>query len=127
MTLAIVNTIGQTIVDRIKNNIRAGLDVNDEAFAPLKDGSGVIPLNKTLELLQSITYRVDTTSLGLELILMFGTTYGKYHITGTRKMTSRAFMPNTNDMPKAWQKIIDDYVGTLLQVTNAQTFYGSGL
>jgi hypothetical protein len=127
MSLAVVNTIGQTIVDQIKNNIRAGLDINDEAFAPLKDGSGRIPLNKTLELLQSITYRVETTGAGFELIFMFGTTYGQYHITGTRKMASRAFLPNTNEIPRTWQKIIDNYADTFLQVTGAQTFYGRGV
>jgi hypothetical protein len=118
MTLAIVNSIGQAIVDKIKRNIQAGVDVDDIAFAPLKDNSGDIPLNKTQQLLRSITYRVETTSKGFELILMFGTLYGTFHITGTRKMVSRPFLPRNNQIPASWLRIIEEESAGLLQVTS---------
>jgi hypothetical protein len=124
MSLAIVSEIGQNIVDRVKDNIRAGVDVYDMAFEPLKDASGNIPLNRTLELLNSIGYRVNSIVGGrFELILYFGTTYGHYHVSGTSKMVARPFMPNSNDIPRAWLEIIQNAInGQPISIVSSETF-----
>lgn len=116
--LAQVELAGQRIVNKIKANISRGLDVNDKAFAALKDGSGKIPLNRTQQLLNSITYRVHVLLSGsIELILRFGAPYGAWHITGTRKMVARPFMPQSDTIPDSWKRIIKQELGDITYIS----------
>lgn len=102
--------VADGITEQIRQQFDAGRDPYGRSWAPLlpqtirrKRGDSRI-LRRT-DVLSSETVARPTSGAGIEITSV---EYGQHHQSGTMHMVARRVLPDGDELPEAWQEIIEE-------------------
>jgi phage gpG-like protein len=104
----IAGEVAEKITEELREQFDRGVDPYGTPWAPLLPSTvrrkgGDTRILRRADALSSETVASPTSGAGIEITSV---AYGQFHQLGTKHMTERKVLPDSGELPPAWQEII---------------------
>lgn len=110
----IAGEVADGITEELRQQFDGGHDPYGNAWKPLKASTikrkgGDTRILRRTDTLSSETVATPRRGAGVEITSV---DYGRFHQTGTENMTARPVLPDQDELPEAWQEVIQEATDT---------------